>query len=267
MICDCLEESRAATSRFYHRGFYSGYRDASLSSARAIIDVVLKHIQSPASVIDVGCGIGTWLKAWEETGAEIWGIDGDYVRRDQLLIDPDKFTPMELGAPVSPGRQFDLAQSMEVAEHLQEHHADGFVDFLCALSPVVLFSAAIPYQGGDHHVNEQWPEYWAEKFGKRGYVCADVIRDEVWNQPECAYYYAQNAFLYVREDHLSRYPLLRQAASRTDIRRLARVHPRKWVSQIEGTPRLEYLLGKLPSSLADFLRRALRKLKRMVLGD
>jgi SAM-dependent methyltransferase len=255
------------TSQFYHRGFYSGYRDASLSSARAIIDVVLRHIRPPASVIDVGCGIGTWLKVWEELGAEIRGIDGDYVRREQLLIDPEKFTPMELRAPVSPGGQFDLAQSMEVAEHLDESHSDGFVDFLCSLSPVVLFGAAIPYQGGDHHVNEQWPEYWAEKFRQKGYVCADVIREEVWNDPRCAYYYAQNSFLYIREDHLPNYPRLQQAASGTDIRCLARVHPRKWMSQIEGTPRLEYLLGKLPSSLKDFVLRAFRKLKRMAFGD
>ena len=33
----------------------------------------------------------------------------------------------------------------------------------------VLFSAAIPGQGGQDHLNEQWPEYWQKKFEVNGY--------------------------------------------------------------------------------------------------
>jgi len=212
-------------SKFYHEAFYSCYQDASVSSARVIIEELLKHIDRPHSVVDVGCGIGTWLKVWQEKGVVVQGVDGDYVSRLQLLIGAENFMPMDLSAPVPLGRQFDLAESLEVAEHLHETCANAFVAFLCSLSPLVLFGAAIPYQGGDHHVNEQWPEYWAKKFSENGYACADIIRDAVWNKPGAAYYYAQNTFLYVRRDQLEKFPQLTESIGRTDIESLARVHP------------------------------------------
>jgi SAM-dependent methyltransferase len=237
--------------------------DDSMSSASAVIDVVLRHIPTPRTVVDVGCGIGTWLRVWEDKGVEVLGLDGDYVNRDQLLIDPGKFRPMELSRPISLDRKFDLAESLEVAEHLHDKDADAFVDFLCSLSSIILFSAAIPHQGGDHHVNEQWPEYWAGKFEKKGYVCIDAIRDQVWTHPGCVYYYAQNTFLYIDSKKLDQYPSLMEIASRTDSKNLARVHPRKWIQQVEGVARLEYLLIKLPASSTDFVRRAFRKIMRM----
>ncbi|MGZ8216729.1 class I SAM-dependent methyltransferase [Methylomagnum sp.] len=255
-----------STSKYYHQGFYAGYMDESMASAKAVIEVVLNHIQPPSSVVDVGCGIGTWLKVWQARGAEIRGLDGAYVKRDQLLIDAAQFTAMELSRPTPLGRRFDLAESLEVAEHLHERDADGFVEFLCGLAPVILFGAAIPHQGGDHHVNEQWPEYWAEKFARKGYVCVDVIRNEVRNRPDCAYYYAQNTFLYVHKDCLNQYPSLATAAAHTDIQALARVHPKKWIRQIEGVAKLEYLLVKLPGSIGNFVARALNKLRRLTIG-
>jgi len=73
---------------------------------------------------------------------------------------------------------------MEVAEHLSEARAASFVEDLTALGSVILFSAAIPFQGGEHHINEQWPEYWALMFRGFGYDCADVLRELVWADPQ-----------------------------------------------------------------------------------
>lgn len=69
--------------------------------------------------------------------------------------------PKDLTQPLSLGRKFDLCVSMEVAEHLPPSRADSFVADLVGLAPVVLFSAAVPEQGGTNHLNEQWPDYGA----------------------------------------------------------------------------------------------------------
>jgi SAM-dependent methyltransferase len=248
----------------YVEQFYSEYADESMSSANAVTDVLLKYIPMPLTVIDVGCGIGTWLKVWQDKGVDVFGVDGNYVNRSQLLIDLKKFTPMDLKSPVPVGQTFELAESLEVAEHLPEVRADSFVEYLCSLSSLILFGAAIPYQGGTCHINEQWPEYWAEKFKKRGYICVDIVRNEVWKDKRCAYYYAQNTFLYVKQSELGRYPALKDAASGTDISRLGRVHPQKWIEANESVLPLGVLVQKFPISLCDFVVRVCRKIKRIV---
>lgn len=234
------------TKTVYREQFYSTYAGVSMQSAQVVTDTLLKYIPKPSTVIDIGCGIGTWLKVWQDRGVEVQGVDGDYVNRSQLLIDPKKFMPMNLNATLPINKTFDLAESLEVAEHLPDDCADAFVKFLCSLSSMVLFSAAIPKQSGDNHINEQWPEYWAAKFQSNGYDCVDIIRNAVWHDNRCAYYYAQNTFLYVKQDVLGKYPDLKKAAANTDIKTIARVHPRKWLEAINRIERLESAARKLP---------------------
>ena len=66
-------------------------------------------------------------------------------------------------------RTFDVAISMEVAEHLPEKIADRYVDLLTGLSNIIVFTAAYPGQGGDDHVNEQPALYWISKFQARAF--------------------------------------------------------------------------------------------------
>jgi trans-aconitate methyltransferase len=244
----------------YDAAFYSAYESDSIGSARAILAVV-NMLVSPKSVVDVGCGIGTWLKVWRDLGVEnIVGIDGDYVNRRNLLIPAERFTPMNLAAPVKVEGAYDLVQSLEVGEHLPEQSSEAFVAFLCSLGPIVLFSAALPYQGGTDHINEQWPDFWAELFKKQGYVTVDAIRDRVWTNPDVAYYYAQNALLFVKAEVLdSLHPIIRQSVV-SSLGTLSRVHPRRWLQTHENPPRLEQVVRAFPESVADFAARSGRKL-------
>ena len=125
------------------------------------------------------------------------------------------------------GRQFELAVSLEVAEHLPAESAEGFVASLVRRVPVVMFSAAIPGQGGVDHVNEQWPDYWARLFAKHEFVPVDYVRPRIWNSDDVAHWYAQNTLVYARRDRRPDDPLLGDAASRTDAR-LSVVHPKQF---------------------------------------
>ena len=97
-------------------------------------------------------------------------------------------------------KPFELAQSLEVAEHLDHIFAANFVKLLTSLADVVLFSAAIPYQGGVCHINEQPPAYWAELFAKQGYVCLDFLRPSIWGDESVLWWYRQNLLVFVHKD-------------------------------------------------------------------
>ena len=243
----------------YTSDFYNTYRDESQRSAGIVASLLLSLTQA-RSVVDVGCGIGTWLQAFRRLGiGNAVGIDGNYVDRQQLLIPPDTFRPHDLNTPIRLETEFDLALSVEVAEHLSASRAGQFVESLCALAPVVAFSAAIPYQGGNDHVNEQWPGYWAALFAKCGYAAYDCLRPQLWNIPEVAYYYAQNMLLFVRKDRVASYPALGGLSETQEP--LAMVHPRRWLEANDPKrQRLPPLLHALPHSLSNAVKRRVRRL-------
>lgn len=210
---------------FYDCSFFESLRYGSHQSAQVIIPLILDWI-NPCSVVDVGCGDGTWLSAFQAYGVEdILGLDGSYVQPRILQIPHDFFVVKDLSQPISLGRTFDLAISLEVAEHLPEESASRFVESLTRLSEVVLFSAAIPHQGGTHHVNEQWPDYWIALFEARGYVAVDKLRKAIWNNANVQPWYAQNSFLFVRCDCLSHYPLLQSTSPALSSFGPSVVHP------------------------------------------
>jgi SAM-dependent methyltransferase len=217
----------------YTSDFFDSHREGARRSAGVVIPLLLKLVPAQ-SVVDVGCGQGTWLSVFRERGIEdIYGIDGDYIDREKLEIPSDHFCPRDLSRPLRMGRTFDLAVSLEVAEHLPGEAAEVFVESLTRLAPAILFSAAAPYQGGTHHVNEQWPAYWAERFGRRGYLPVDCLRRRLWENPQVDWWYAQNAFLYVDQCLLEANLALKQEYETAGPGALPLVHPRRFLEWVE----------------------------------
>ena len=107
---------------------------------------------------------------------------------------------MTLRMPIHLERRFDLVLCLEVAEHLPADSAPTLIDSLVSLGPVIVFSAAIPYQGGTHHVNEQRPEYWARHFATKEYVPVDFLRRQIWQLHDVEWFYAQNILRISNED-------------------------------------------------------------------
>ena len=165
--------------KYYNPRFYRELASAQ-ESAREVLPLVLDVVK-PASMVDIGCGTGNWLAIAHELGVpEILGVDGSWVA-GQLAIAKERFFEHDLSMPLKLDRRFDLALSLEVAEHLPASSAQNFVQSLCSAADVVVFSAAIPGQGGRRHVNEQWPFYWAELFAGFRYECYDFLRPRIWN--------------------------------------------------------------------------------------
>lgn len=209
----------------YSKEFYSNIEDWSSASARVIAPLMMDLIH-PQSVIDVGCGDGTWLKYFQEHGVkEIFGLDGEHIAPDVLKINPSQFMQCDLTSPPEIQQKFDLAVCLEVAEHIPAASADGLAAFLCSLSDVILFSAAVPYQSGQHHVNTQWPEYWVGLFEKNGFSVINSIKYRLWNNPEVAYFYKQNSLLFVNSSKLANSGRLREEMAMYAALPLTIIHP------------------------------------------
>lgn len=162
---------------------------------------VLMSLFHPESILDAGCGTGTWLKVFQDSGIKnICGIDGDYVKPELLLINETDFIKWDLRKEFNLQKNFDLVLSLEVAEHLPESVAQTFIASLCRHGDTILFSAAIPGQGGQNHLNEQWQEYWAALFRSFGYSGYDIIRPLIWNNENVFYWYRQNIMVYSTRD-------------------------------------------------------------------
>jgi SAM-dependent methyltransferase len=189
----------------YKDHFYRFLASFAVRSAEQIVPL-LSALLPINSVVDFGCGHGAWLSVWRKAGAAVMGVDGPYVDQRHLMIDADEFRTADLSQPIDLGRRFDLVQSLEVAEHLPGSRVSDFIRTLTAHGPLVMFSAAVPGQGGEHHINEQPLEYWREKFCDDGYIAIDCVRPEVVQNPGIQYWYRYNTVLYAERRHLEKMP-------------------------------------------------------------
>jgi hypothetical protein len=185
----------------YTPGYYERFIESAQRSAREVYEVLIQNgyialdndsVARP-SIIDVGCGLGEFALE----NPNYYGIDFG-IPKKRLLIPEDHYTDCNLDGYIkfTYGNKFDLCLCLEVAEHLKPESADNLISYLCSLSDTVLFSAAIPSQGGTGHINEQWQTYWAEKFYANGFgaeICYPVK-----DNPNVDPWYRQNMILYKR---------------------------------------------------------------------
>ena len=184
------------TAALYPADFYANRRTHTAHAARCVLGAMPAALPR-ARVADLGCGTGTWLAAALASGSKMaFGIEGDWVTPTMLDDARIALTPHDLAQSFA-GPRVDLAVSLEVAEHLLPARAASFVADLVALAPAVLFSAAIPGQGGVGHTNEQWQSWWAAQFAHHGYLPYDIIRPAIWADDAIPAWYRQNTVLYL----------------------------------------------------------------------
>jgi len=200
-------------------------------AAEVIVPMLLDFFSGCKSVLDVGCGTGTWLKVFRDHEiTDVLGIDGEFLDKGKLVIPLENFKESDLRLPFAFPRRFDLLLCIEVAEHLPPSSANEFVQCLCRHSDTIVFSAAIPGQGGQNHMNEQWPRYWEAKFNEQGFSRLDIIRPRIWNDDRVDVWYRQNLFVYTTDKYLiEKHPS--QYVS-------AEIHPELWEKKIASLQKL-----------------------------
>ncbi len=250
--------ARHTPAAIYDKDFFEGQAERSLISARIILGRLVPLLR-PRRLLDVGCGVGSWMRAGLDLGVEeAIGIDGDYVDRDALLVDAHSFIASDLATQALPDilrtrarASFDLVVCMEVAEHLPHGRAPSLIAELASLGDAVLFSAAVPFQYGTHHVNEQWPEYWSILFRGQGYSCFDFLRGSLWANADVDWWYAQNTLVFARDGSAAADAL--PQPGRADGRGLSLIHPENLLANLLGLPR-RFRQDAAAEEAADFRR-------------
>lgn len=169
--------------------------------AEPMVEAIL-HFVTPQSVIDIGCGTGNFLAVLKDRGIQdVFGLDAPWVQEEDLMVDSKHFQHHDFEKPFTIDRKYDLALSLEVGHHLSPQAAEGFVASIAKTADLILFSTAVPLQGGQYHFNEQWPSYWMHLFDTHGFVAIDAFRPFVWNNPNLKYWYKQNPLFFVKPGH------------------------------------------------------------------
>lgn len=183
-------------TQFYDTSFYEHQWRGAYESAKQVVPLIMK-MYNPKNVWDVGGGVGAWCKVFEEAGINAGCIDGAYVKLEQRIC--KNFIECDIEQELLPLPKADLALCLEVAEHLPEDRAESFVNELCQVADTIVFSAAIPGQGGTNHINEQPHEYWHKLFEQNGFKREDVLRLAVAGCDGVQWWYKQNIFTYKKK--------------------------------------------------------------------
>lgn len=193
--------------------------------AAAIVFNILDRLITIDTVLDLGCGIGVWMQAARaKPGRVVLGVDLEKFAPEDLVTPSETIVNITIDRQVDLQRRFDLAVCLETAEHIEARCAPDLVSNCVRHSDIILFSAAIPGQGGLHHVNEQPPEYWQDLFDQAGYEAVDIIRPLIWHDARIPVWYRQNLLLFVNRNLDTTLDLLREEARKGSVP-LHRPHP------------------------------------------
>jgi hypothetical protein len=254
---------RNKSADIYSGEFHKHRHARTEHAAELILSLVRDALPSLNSAVDFGCGTGTWLSVLRNMGAEtILGIEGPWADVGLLNIPKSDFRHADLESSVELDRSYDLALSLEVAEHLSPTAGDALVKSLANASDFVLFSAAIPGQGGKGHLNEQWQDYWAARFAQVGFEAIDLVRPQIWSNKDIPTWYRQNILLFVKQERQTDLTLQKSDANDRDFL-LSVVHPETFTNRIHRQQRqlshLSSIRGSLRQFFASTLTRLLRK--------
>lgn len=251
----------------YNSEFYSHQAAGSLESARIILPKVfdlLSHVEvSVRSFVDIGAGAGTWARTASDLGVnDVCAIEGEWIEPVATFVRKELYRYEDASAPISFNRRYDLAVSLEVGEHIGANNAAIFAHNLVKSSDILLFSAAIPGQGGTDHINEQWPNYWVQILASHGYRVFDVIRWMLWDEDTVPFWYRQNLLLFVNEEcgdvcrRLDSLPYRLFMPTGAN----AVVHPEKYLSTRRAAlfPSLKRIIGAFPGALTRAVQRRVR---------
>ena len=194
------EDNTNNLNDIYTETWFDSHTKSSYYSSQRIVPKI-KELYKPKSIIDVGGGVGAWCKTFEENQINALCIDGDYINSNQIICKNFLKANLESELPINSISKFnpDLAICLEVAEHLSPDRAETFINELTKTAPTIIFSAAIPGQGGTNHINEQPHEYWHKLFEKYGFEKTEELRNIVNTFTDVDWWYRQNIFTYIKK--------------------------------------------------------------------
>jgi SAM-dependent methyltransferase len=229
----------------------------------AVVFGLLDRLLTINSVLDLGCGIGTWMEvALKKPERTVLGVEVDAFAPQDLLVPAETIINASIGRPLDLHRRFDLVLCLETAEHIEQEFAAEIVSNCVRHSGIILFSAAVPGQGGTNHINEQPPEYWQCLFHQAGYDVVDLLRPAIWCDVGVPAWYKQNMLLFVNRQEDSILQALRAEESQTRMP-LHRIHPSLFEWQAQELTRVRTDLAEQNAYSGEALSKAWRLIQKV----
>ncbi|MFA5109565.1 MAG: methyltransferase domain-containing protein [Patescibacteria group bacterium] len=158
-------------THIYDNNFFRKTIKLEAPAAARFVEIILKYY-APKSVVDIGCGVGLYLKEFAERGIEdLLGLDGSPAAAEEFLFNRDHLVIFDLAGRYRFEKKYDLGLCLEVAEHLREEDADTLVGTVTDAADDIIFTAAVCGQGPRSigHINEQPSDYWIKKFKSKNF--------------------------------------------------------------------------------------------------
>jgi hypothetical protein len=180
-IATALESQRhccGASGMISPTGFWDGpciahqhQHDECLS--KALLALFVR--EQAATVVDLGCGTGSYVQQFRKAGLAASGFDGNPATPH---LSKGTCAVLDLSVVAEVSVPYDWVLSLEVGEHLPKQHEAAFMENLHRHnSRGMVLSWAVKGQGGTGHVNEQDNGYIKEQICAKGYV-NDVEAEE-----------------------------------------------------------------------------------------
>jgi hypothetical protein len=239
----------------YTQARHDHYASRTNDSARRILPYLIDLFR-PTSMLDLGAGFGNWSVEAMRLGLQpVISVDGQWtIDQGGLLVPRETFVVHDLAQPIDLKQRFDLVLSLETGEHIAPDAAGTFADSMVRHGDLVVFSAAIPWQGGFNHLNEAWPSYWIALLKTRNFRCFDLVRPQFWDDAEIPYFYRQNTLVFVNRQRADLIDLAERRVAQLALTRdpLDLVHPTIFEHARAAQPQLTLrkVLPRLPALLA-----------------
>jgi SAM-dependent methyltransferase len=141
---------------------------------------ILMQKYAPLTVSDLGCATGLYLVPFVAKGIKAYGYDNSNIASNASLLSDGIVRCVDVtSTEFVPDEKCDLAICLEVLEHIPEEKAEAAIRALTIMSDRIIFSAAIPGQGGVGHINCQYKPYWIKLFRKYGFEPNFIATGEI----------------------------------------------------------------------------------------
>ncbi len=125
------------------------------------------------NVLDLGCGIGKYSKAFIDNNIVCNCYDG---HPDTNLLTNNLCDTIDLSKPISLKKTYDCVLSLEVGEHIPQIYENNFINNIVNHSHnLIIISWAVPGQPGDGHVNCKTNDYIIDRIEKYNFYFNETM--------------------------------------------------------------------------------------------